>query len=714
MKQFDIYYISRALLIGCSFLTMAAYASSSHHVSNPFPNQTSAAIELLTYFRSKMNACLLRADVQSGKTGTYQFLIRQMFAEGMIDRAYILCGSHETELREQCNTDVKKWNLEYENRIQVIFRQDFHKYNMVKQRKLIIVDETHLVCKKDQTLAAFLQRHGLTLGGSTEQMRKDDTYILSVDATPFAELSAMIHKESASKGYVVLDNGDGYFGPQHYHAAGLIHETFDVNAHRSDFVDLIKQFPRKYFLIRMDRCNKQFQIIMDAAQDNADIVYFTSDKCNRQILLTDLKHAPSKTTIVVIIGKLRCGKRVPKQHIAVVWEASAKADTDVILQGLLGRMSGYLAIDPPDKDEEYEYKVPDVKSLIFLPKKCLSAPRDTAVVHPITKQPLSDLERAFHPETIPRYASHVVPGMVQRVGHAVDDSVRYPCVPISFQLSPEYMAQLEDPIFHEHTLRDIPKKKLSIMCLTMLTENDTVDKRFFNEYITESQRIEIAHKIQIQLASTDPCSIRRFRNESSLGQHESCIKAITTNTSSNEHIANCPFLTFCITFSDCKHPNAIPGRVFAIVYTEAVGIFERIHLESRIPRQDGKTHFTLSPAMRESPAGFVIGFSPAIIDNASLFEKEFDTFIRWSKSGIGRFSTKIVSLHGESIQFISSIYGRECYIFKKILLRLQRKHSVTITFKLTHKSPNTLPFKPRMSGHIYKDFYHNIEWIEWQ
>ena len=674
---------------------MAAYESASQQPTQPFPNQALAAIEVLTYFRSKMNACLLRADVQSGKTGTYQFLIRQLFAEGMIDRAYILCGSHETELRAQCEADVVEWNSEHRARIQVIFRQDFHKYSMVRQRKLIIVDETHLVCEKDQTLTAFLQRHGLTLGGTTEQMRQDDTYILSVDATPFAELSAMIHEESAPKGYVVLENGNGYFGPQHYHAAGLIHETFDISARGSDFVDLIKRFPRKYLLVRMDKRNKQYRFMMNAARGNADVIYFTSDKRNRQILLTDLEHAPARTTIVIIVGKLRCGKRVPKQHVGFVWEGSAQSDTDIILQSLLGRMSGY--------------DVPDVKPLIFLSKKCLSVPRESAVIHPLTKQPLSDLERAFHPETIPRYASHIVPGTVQRVGHATDDSVRYPCVPLSFQLSAEDITRLVGASGQD----------LSELCLRSLYDQPDIVARYLDtRHITEAQRQEITEKLDRkyeQIGTSERASIRRLQGDSQLSYYNECNKAIETNTTVKEHVTNCPFITFCITFPDYQGQDAVPGQFFAIIYTEAEGIFKKIHLESRIPRQDGKTHFTLSPAMRASPAGMVIGFSPAILDDAALFEKEFDTFIRWSKSGIGRFSKKIVSLNGECIPFISSVYGRECNIFKKILVRLQRKHSVTITFKLTGCSPNTLPIKrPLIIDHIYRDFCHNIEWIEWQ
>jgi len=655
---------------------------------NPFDNQQDAAMNILTQFQLGMNSSLLRADVQSGKTGTYQYLIRMMFATNMIDRAYIVCGSHETELRDQCLRDVREWNSAYERQIKVIFRQDFKKSTMSKRRTLIVVDETHLVCEKDQTLSRFLQRHQVTLGGTTPMMRRDQIYILSVDATPFAELSAIIHNESMGKGRVVLENGPGYFGPQDYYRNGHIRKTFDVRARRGHFINLIQRFPQKYFLIRMNRRNRQFQAMKAAAiEAGADVVYFTSDKStaeNRQIQLSELEHAPERTTIVFIIGKLRCGKRVVKQHIAIAWEGSLGADTDVLLQGLLGRMSGY--------------DVPDVKPLIFLPEKCLVASQNSAVRDPGTDEPLCDLERAFYPDTIPRYASHIVPGTVQRVGRAEDESVRYPCVPVQFQLTAEDIARLPAMASDLHALSDMCLNEFMRTIATLSTAN-----------FTEAQRCEIQEKLVIKYTSVDQryCSMRRLQGNSQASYYNELLDAVKTSTTTHEHVSDCPLVTFFVTFSDYQHQNAVPGQVFAVFYTESKGKFDKVNLESRIPRQDGKTHFTLSPDMRESAAGMVIGFSPAVTEDPKLFEREFDTFIQWSKSGVGRFSRTFVSLRDDQpIIFRNSAYGHHLERFHVIIARLEAKHDIRIMLDMDHST-----IYKRVNGKLVG--YHGITSISW-
>ena len=620
----------------------------------PYPNQRKAADEILDCFHSEINYCLLRADVQSGKTGTYQYLIRMMLSSGMIDRAYILCGSHELELIAQCEDDIIEWHSgKQRTQVQILFRQHFEKNLMNTTRTLIIVDETHLVCGKDQSLSTFLQRHELTLIGTTERMVQNSTYILSVDATPFAEIAAMKHGASFRKGYVVLENAEGYFGPQHYLAAKLIHETFDIGTKKAMFVSLIKRFPRKYFLVRVTKRNKQYNLLMKACQGICDVVYFTSKKSDTQIALQTLETAPLRTTIVIIDGRLRCGKRVPKKHIAVVWETSVAANTDTIIQGLLGRMSGYQG------DNVYQLPWNNAeKPLIFLPSKCTKRNERLSV-------PECDLERAYMENTLPRHASHIILGAVQSRA-LTEDGERYPCVPIVFQLSAEHTALLPTAS--------------RVMILDMCTQTFQLSMLGgANGHFKRQQREEITYKMST-MTSRD-YHIRRFQGESQLNYYKDQRRAIETSTTCREHMDDFPLLTFCITFPDYQHEMAVPGQVVAIFYTEEEGFFPSIHLESRIPKQDGKTHFTLSPKMRECPAGMVIGFSPEIAENAAIFEKELGHFIKMSQSGIGRYSNKIELFNdNQPLVFLASVYGDNLETFHAILKRLNRQYGVNIFY----------------------------------
>ena len=54
-----------------------------------------------------------------------------------------------------------------------------------------------------------------------------------------------------------------------------------------------------------------------------------------------LEDAPTVTTVVIVRGRLRAGKVVPKQHIGLIWEGAAMSKTDALVQGLVGRMCGY-------------------------------------------------------------------------------------------------------------------------------------------------------------------------------------------------------------------------------------------------------------------------------------------------------------------------------------------------------------------------------------
>lgn len=658
---------------------------------DPYPNQRAAADEVLTTFTTTLHRyVLLRADVQSGKTGTYQYLIRAMFERGLIDRAYIICGSHELELINQCKADIAEWHPERNGDVIVLFRQHFKK-TMITRRTLIVVDETHLVCDKDQTLSKFLEKSNLTMIGTTPAMIQNSTYMLSVDATPFAEISAIEHKKSCDKPIVTLENADGYFGPKHYLDQGLITRAFSFAD--AQFDELIAQLPQKYILIRITGRNRQACQQLQAAvqRTGCDLVRFTSkeEKGNQQFVISQedadafhrnyhysrpvlcLESAPPRTTIVIVDGRLRCGKRLPKEHIGAVWETSKGTKTDTIIQGLLGRMCGY--------------DVPAIKPRIYLPEKCL-VPNPGKIIE------ACDLERAFIPDTIPRYASHIIPSAVQT--KALVDRVQvYPCAPIQFQLSAEDTQQLAGLSLNE----------IGAMCLSTFGENalDSASIDMIDRVFTEEQQQEIIEKLPRYHDGMDQVHVRRFQGTSHPHYFKSMLEAVATSTTINEHIDEYPFITFCVTYPGYDHESAVPGRVFAIIYTTSVGLHPAINLNSRIPKQDEKTHFTLPLRMRNNPAMSLIGFTPSIIDSPAEFSRQFDELITLSKISSLYFSREIISGDDSFIRILSTSYGFRYKKFEIILRQLENKHSVRITYE-KYFDPNA------------DRLYCGINWIRWE
>ena len=85
-----------------------------------------------------------------------------------------------------------------------------------------------------------------------------------------------------------------------------------------------------------------------------------------------LEDAPLVTTVVIVRGRLRAGKVVPKTHVGFVWEGANKSKTDVLVQGLVGRMCGYVfGTEKPTLYVPVTALVPDELGLVLagdLPK----------------------------------------------------------------------------------------------------------------------------------------------------------------------------------------------------------------------------------------------------------------------------------------------------------------------------------------------------------
>ena len=679
-----------------------------------------AAEAILNQYRTNRSG-LLRANEQAGKTGAYHYLIQLMFLAKLIERVYILCGSSETELRDQCIKDVKKYHLDTDrfNNIHVMFRQDFSKKTnptMIMNKALIIVDESHLVEGVNQTLSAFLKRHNISMAGTTDNMLMNQTYMLSVDATPYAEESAMIHGLSHKKFKVTMEDGEGYYGIRQYDEDKLIQATYELITEegKNKFVTQLKRCPRKYILIRVQEAkNKNVQHMMECAQRaGCDIKYFNSKYTGRatQICITNddkvkhlakykqtipcLEDAPEKTTIIFIDGRLRCGKRVPKKHIGFVWESSKKSKTDIIRQSLPGRMCGRLG------DGLYDVHVnKENRPRIFVPFNILKRNEDTVL-------PLSDLERSCRrgwlhrsneTDITPRFATNILPGSLQKIAKRDNETVTQ-CPPIKFRLDPEQISALDSLNVKEY-------------CFNKFLEEDLIT----NAHLTEGQKREIRN--WLDTARVEDCHKRMYEASSSeptKNSHKTQVEGHETHTAASEHInggTNPGFLTFCVFYPGFVphvdvQKKSQPGDVYAIFYTKAGGEFQHINQPSRISRVNNNTHFTIHPTdiMQQVVAASSFGFTEAILNNSNEFYTQFDWFIEVAKKGIGIFDRSFTSLRGDRIMLPYSVYGNDKSLLRSIKANLEEKHSVVIKYKFAKQ--------PILSGNVI--MHHKMKSITWE
>ena len=337
-----------------------------------FPNQIAAAKDIVDTFANSHRLfadgttpddanplpfySLLWAQVQSGKSGTFHCIARMMYWKGLIDHVYILCGSSETCLRDQAIKDTNHYQADIIDDFEVIFRQDFFKRmpdstNPLRlERALFIIDESHMDQDKNQQLNILLSAYGLSLAGTVPLMREKNTFIVSVDATPYAEVAAILSHHSLPKHIHKMIPGEGYIGPIQLAKAERLHNAPDIaDFNFTKIADIIRKYANGKYAIFRTRGKKTKTLVALCKAFGFDVRFYMMKKSN--IVITDdektpfirqsLQDKPLKTTVVIISGRLRAGKVVPKEHLGLMWESAPKSNTDVLIQGLWGRACGY-------------------------------------------------------------------------------------------------------------------------------------------------------------------------------------------------------------------------------------------------------------------------------------------------------------------------------------------------------------------------------------
>ena len=314
-----------------------------------YPQEIEAATNVIAAFIG-FTYVILFALMQSGKTNTFKLVGCEMKRQGRINHIVIFTGNREIQLRTQTSDNdefiesykqylaenqiqVNELELESITNIQVLAGQDLKGFKPKTGITLYIWDESHYGQTDDQQVDKFLAKIGMQANGELS----NGNFILSVSATPFAELSDFVHSKQPKK-IVRLIPSPLYISIEKLKAINNIKST-------SDPIKTLREIVRApcapgYGLIRATE-KKQVDMSRIANSEGWDIVKFDMDNDLEDInnLLSVL---PSKPTIIFIKGKCRMGKRIMKTHLLFGMETS-KTKTDTLLQGLLGRWCGYVS-----------------------------------------------------------------------------------------------------------------------------------------------------------------------------------------------------------------------------------------------------------------------------------------------------------------------------------------------------------------------------------
>ena len=473
-----------------------------------YPNQIAAAKQIIAAFEDECRWNVLLAFPQSGKTQTFLYVACHMLYTGAkSERAVIVCGNAEHELSEQLRASKTEFIRLYiqtehaslshnmaesvvcmlEARLQVWCGAELE-HNAaqptVARNTLFIWEEAHYAQDKTNRPHKFFKNLCITADGEISNLEGErNNYVLTVSATPFSELSNIWH-HSQTKRVVRLEPAAGYKGPKHFLQAGAIRQ-FDPKLSPAEVVaQAIREAPMKaaakYAIVRVrdSKGTDNMSACIRVADENgwAHRVYDAETKYHQpgsMQSMDELAVAPHQNTVIFIRGMCRMGKRVPKQHISFVIETSKDSKTDVVLQGLMGRMFGF-------------HDNMDIKIYISRRIEMADIEKYVSMMENPDDVPL---------QTMPRSGKNLVAGSKDRTGEWYNN------IPIVVRNRQQDNDDAEDPNAEEY------ENELTIRAIQAAFESGAIENHNCDE-----QTAEIREQIMLLTAEPHRMSPRNFVN----------------------------------------------------------------------------------------------------------------------------------------------------------------------------------------------------------
>lgn len=322
-----------------------------------FSNQIETSVKIIDAFKS-VSWVVLQSLMQSGKTGTYFLTSFEMVRYAIIDHIWVLCGSSAIKLKKQVQKDFEKCLDEYlemmedegmnrddrknlknkiKDNIKIYFSNDLKNINNIPNNILIIWDESHYAQDIKNRPNMLFEKLNIEATGNKEYLETRNIFVLSVSATGFSEYSDIYHLNQDKK-IVKMIAGDKYIGVKEFYGHGRI-ITFKSETDKLEEILTKKEYKNKYSVVRCTE--KNIQQVSDKYKEYGWTVKIFNSNVKEIESLDCLRDEPENNTVILIKGMCRMGEQLCKNHIAFVMETSKQPKTDVVLQGLLGRMCGY-------------------------------------------------------------------------------------------------------------------------------------------------------------------------------------------------------------------------------------------------------------------------------------------------------------------------------------------------------------------------------------
>lgn len=333
---------------------------------------------------TRSNHVILTAHMQGGKSGCCNAVVNvinksRLTKNMVVKKFFFITGMNDCGLKEQTynrvleqimdanrtNTCFKKRDINNEGiKYYVLKNSDLMAYEGSLNESLIFIDECHYGSGERNVLTKFFSKHGIDWK-NTNDLIKNNVYIVSVSATPFDEI---VSDTAECKDVIELHTTDEYVGVSTYIENETIFQAekddikedgaiFDyiMDAHtrmienHEDGIIFIRT--RKFNVIKENGYVMSNFNIFEMSSNGSRLAYDELNNSMNEILVSnETKMAMEalgfktnvKPLIVLIKGAFRAGITIPptiKDIIYMIYDYSVKSDTTA--QAMLGRMCGY-------------------------------------------------------------------------------------------------------------------------------------------------------------------------------------------------------------------------------------------------------------------------------------------------------------------------------------------------------------------------------------
>ena len=315
-------------------------------------NQRLAGQEILKVFSDHPDLLMVLGIglTQSGKTGVMYSCIEEFTKPSPmsvpIENIYIITGLSSTEWKGQTKERIPEMlrkNVFHRPDLKTKFREGVKG----KSNILIMIDEVQVACSKQQTIAKEFEEIGLL---EMDYLLNHDVKIVEFSATPNGTLHDAKNWGNHSK-IVPIRPGEKYTGCIDLNEQGRVYQyknlcdSDDSINNIREIKEIMNGMTEKYHFIRTKKSidqDKTIENFKEVFDDNVDYLIYDSETSYELNIDKKLLKKPSKHTFIFLKELARCAKTFKKEHIGVWYERFTNiVFDDVIIQGLLGRATGY-------------------------------------------------------------------------------------------------------------------------------------------------------------------------------------------------------------------------------------------------------------------------------------------------------------------------------------------------------------------------------------